>query len=106
MEHGQPDTVVAATGATPFRPDIEVDDDCNFLDAWAAIRDEQPSGHGVVIADWRCDWIGLGLAEKFARPGCWVRLCVCGIVPGELIQPYVRDHWNGVINKLGVEVAP
>lgn len=31
---------------------------------------------------------------------------MCGIVPGELIQPYVRDHWNGVINKLGVEVTP
>lgn len=106
VEDVQPDTVVVATGATPFRPDIEVDDDCKFLDAWAAIRDEQPSGHGVVIADWRCDWIGLGLAEKFARSGCWVRLCVCGIVPGELIQPYVRDHWNGVINKLGVEVTP
>jgi NADPH-dependent 2,4-dienoyl-CoA reductase/sulfur reductase-like enzyme len=60
----------------------------------------------VVIADWRCDWIGLGLAEKLARDGCRVRLCVTGICAGETIQQYLRDHWAGLLHGLGVEIFP
>ncbi len=35
-----------------------------------------------------------------------MRLCVDGLAAGELLPWYVRDHWNGVLHKLGVEVIP
>ena len=61
-------------------------------------------GSSVVVADWRCDWIGMGLAQKLALEGCRVRLCVNGYMPGQSIQRYVRDRWAGELHKLGVEV--
>ena len=64
------------------------------------------AGADVVIADWRCDWIGLGLAEKLATAGSRVRLVVNGYMPGQTIQQYVRDRWLGDLHKLGVEVIP
>ena len=64
------------------------------------------SASSVLVADWRCDWIGMGIAEKLARAGCRVRLAVNGYVPGQRIQQYVRDQWNGMLHKLGVEVIP
>ena len=67
------------------RPTIEGDSEGHVVEAWQAIRDEVNIGQRVVIADWRCDWVGLGLAEKLARSGCWVRLAVNGIMAG-------RDH--------------
>ena len=58
-----------------------------------------------MIADWRGDWIGLGLAEKLARDGCAVRLAVAGPMAGEALQSYTRDHWIGLLHRLGVQVT-
>ena len=76
------------------------------VDAWQVLKGEANVGHSVVVADWRCDWIGLGLAEKLARDGCRVRLCVDGLVAGQRLPWYVRDSWNGILHKLGVEIVP
>ena len=59
-----------------------------------------------MVADWRCDWIGLGIAELLARNGCRVKLCVNGMMAGQTIQQYVRDPWLGTMHRLGVEVIP
>ena len=48
----------------------------------------------------------MGLAEKLARDGCRVRLCVNALHAGETIPWYVRDQWAGTLHKLGVEVIP
>ena len=101
-----PDAVVLATGARPRVPEIEQAEDAHVLSAWDVVSGKQRSGNSVVVADWRCDWIGLGLAEMLARDGCKVRLCVNGMMPGQTIQQYVRDPWLGVMHKLGVEVIP
>ena len=101
-----PDAVIVATGATPYRPEIEGANDAHVVDAWQVLTGEANVGADVVIADWRCDWIGLGLAEKLARDGCRVRLAVNGITAGQMIPQYVRDQWLGVLHRLGVEVIP
>ncbi len=106
VEREAPDAVIVATGARPRLPAIEGAGEAHVVDAWQVLRDEVKVGASVVIADWRCDWIGMGLAEKLARDGCRVRLCVNGYMAGQTIQTYVRDHWVGVLHKLGVEFIP
>ena len=101
-----PDAVVVATGARPRRPPVEGGEQAHVVDAWQVLKGEVNIGASVVIADWRCDWVGLGLAEKLAREGCRVRLCVNGYMPGQTIQQYVRDSWIGTLHALGVEMIP
>ena len=101
-----PDAVILATGALPRHPNPEHVDGAHMVDAWAVVDGRANVGTSVVIADWRCDWIGLGVAEKLARDGCRVRLMVSGIVPGEMIQGVVRDQWIGDLHRLGVEMVP
>jgi hypothetical protein len=106
IEREAPDAVILATGATPRRPEIEGAEEAHVVDAWAVLKGEANVGGRAVIADWRCDWIGLGLAEKLARDGCQVTLAVDGYMPGQRIQMYVRDRWIGDLHKLGVEMVP
>ncbi|MCY4609464.1 MAG: FAD-dependent oxidoreductase [bacterium] len=97
----QPDAVIVATGAVPYLPSLE--GDTHGVDAWSVIKGEANVGSRVVIADWRCDWTGLGVAEMLARNGCHVRLYCQGTQPGQNLQSYLRDHWIGVLDRLGVE---
>jgi 2,4-dienoyl-CoA reductase-like NADH-dependent reductase (Old Yellow Enzyme family) len=100
-----PDHVVIATGADTRLPEVEVDG-VEIVDAWSVIRGDTQPGKNVVIADWSCDWAGLGVAEKLARDGHYVRLLSGGSVAGESIQAIVRDQWIGVLHGLGVEMTP
>lgn len=106
VEAEAPDSVIVATGARVFRPEIEGIDEAHVIDAWAALEGGANIGGRVVIADWRCDWIGLGLAEKLAKDGCAVRLVSTSHVAGEMIPRYMRDLWVGELHKLGVEMIP
>jgi len=63
-------------------------------------------GERVLVADWRCDWVGMGLAEKLAREGRHVRLAITGTHVGQNLQQYLRDHWAGKLHKLGAEGIP
>ena len=100
-----PDHVVVATGAVTRLPEVEVDG-IAMVDAWSVIRGDVVPGNRVVIADWSCDWNGLGVAEKLARDGHNVRLVSGASVAGESIQGIVRDQWIGVLHRLGVEMIP
>ncbi len=106
VEREAPDAVIVATGAGPYWPEIEGRESAHVVDAWQVLQGQVNVGQSVVIAEWRPDWIGMGLAEKLRREGCRVRLCVEGIAAGELLPWYVRDHWAGVLSELGVEVVP
>ena len=106
IERLAPDAVVIATGATPYVPAIEGREESHVVDAWQVLRGEANVGAEVVVTDWRGDWIGLGLAEKFVREGCHVRLAVNGITAGQMIPQYARDKWLGTLHSLGVEVLP
>jgi len=101
----EPEHVVIASGAVTRLPGVEVDG-LEMVDAWSVIRAEARLGKNIVIADWSCDWSGLGVAELLARDGHYVRLLSGGSVAGESIQAIVRDQWIGVLHGLGVEMTP
>lgn len=101
-----PDAVVVATGAVPRIPELELIDDPKVLTAWQVLQGaEVPSGR-VVVADWRSDWIGLGVAIDLAQRGRKVTLGVSGYHPGQRIQQYVRDAMIGQAVRLGVQIIP
>lgn len=106
LETLQPDAIVVATGGKPYRPVLEVSDNPRVFDAWAILTGKPNLGTRVLIADWRADWTGLGVAEKLARNGHDVTLSVTGPIPGETIQQYIRDEWNATLNTLGVSIRP
>ena len=101
-----PDVVIAATGATERRPELEGLDGAHVVGAWGVAQGTANVGGKVVVYDWHANWIGLGVAEKLARDGCSVRLCVNGPMPGEHLPMMVRDGWMGQLHKFGVEVIP
>lgn len=106
IEAEKPDAVIIATGAVPYLPEVDISQETHCVDAWQVLKDEVKLGASVVIADWRCDWVGMGLAEKLARQGSQVRLCVDGEMAGQNLQRYLRWHWAGELHKLDVEVIP
>jgi len=87
----RPDVVVVATGARPHRPELELTGNPVVLDAWQVLLGERVPDGRVAIADWRCDWVGLGLADLLAHGGHPVTLGVTGYMPGQRLQQYVRD---------------
>jgi NADPH-dependent 2,4-dienoyl-CoA reductase/sulfur reductase-like enzyme len=101
-----PDVVVVATGARPRHPDLELVDAMPVFDAWQVIEGaELPSGP-VLVADWRPDWIGLGVSELLARRGHRVTLAVNGYTAGQRVQQYVRDVMTTSALRAGVEFVP
>ena len=106
VKEESPDAVVVATGAVPYSSFIEGAEEAHVVTAWQVLEGKANIGARAVVADWRCDWVGLGLAERLARNGCHVRLAVNGMVAGQTIPQYARDAWLGNLHKLGVEIIP
>jgi 2,4-dienoyl-CoA reductase-like NADH-dependent reductase (Old Yellow Enzyme family) len=106
VRHVGPDIVIVATGARPRRPLIELTGEPTVLDAWQILRGTAVPDGRVVVADWRCDWIGLGLAELLAGRGRHVTLGVDGYMPGQRIQQYVRDAMTAGATRAGVTIQP
>ena len=104
IEELAPDVVIAATGATPYMPEIQGAEEAHVVNTWQVLDGKANVGGSVIIADWRCDWVGLGLAEMLVKQGCHVRLAVNGMVAGQNIPQYARDAWIGKLHKLGVEI--
>ncbi len=101
-----PDAVVLATGATPYLPPFETDGEIRVATAWQILQREVKPGARVVVADWRSDWIGPGVAELLAREGAGVDLAVNGLHMGEALPFYVRDATAASLHRLGVRVTP
>jgi len=102
-----PRAVIVATGGTARTPKgMEFGEDAHIVTAWDVLRSHANVGGSVTIADWRADWVGLGVAELLASAGRRVRLCVNGTHAGEMLQSYVRDTMVGRVQKLGVEIIP
>ncbi|MCB2254186.1 FAD-dependent oxidoreductase [Pseudomonas chlororaphis] len=101
-----PDVVIVATGAQPYWPPFERGGELQVVDAWQVLRGEVKPGRSVVVVDWRCDWIGPGIAEQLTRAGHQVRLAVNGTHCGENLPLYVRDQLAGELHKLGIAITP
>ncbi len=100
----QPDAVIIATGARPYLPQLEGLENAHAVTAWGVLQDQANVGASVVIADWRADWIGLGLAERLATAGSAVSLFVNAAMAGEALQIYTRNHYLGRLHRLGVTI--
>lgn len=99
-----PDQLILATGAKPYFPDLENLDMSRVAGFDDILLGKIKAGKTVVIADWRADWTGIGLAEKLAREGCHVKLYTNAALVGESLQIYSRNHYVGRLYKLGVEM--
>ncbi|MCK1789756.1 FAD-dependent oxidoreductase [Pseudomonas violetae] len=106
VERERPDLVIVATGAEPYWPTFERGGELQVVDAWQVLREEVQIGRSVVVVDWRCDWIGPGIAERLVRAGHQVHLAVNGTHCGETLPLYVRDQLAGELHKLGIPITP
>lgn len=105
VEREAPDVVILATGAVPYLPDLPLEG-VQVATAWQILRREVRPGRRVIVADWRSDWIGPGLAEMLAREGCEVDLAVTSPHPGAQLPLYVRDNIAAELHRLQVTVRP
>jgi thioredoxin reductase len=101
-----PDVVILATGALPYVPELPTDGQVQIITAWDVLEGKATPGARVVVADWRCDWIGPGIAERLTRAGSHVTLAVNGTHPGESLPLYVRDTMAATLQQLSVDIRP
>jgi 2,4-dienoyl-CoA reductase-like NADH-dependent reductase (Old Yellow Enzyme family) len=101
-----PEVLVVATGARPRRPQLELAGDPPVLDAWEVLQGTSVPDGRVVVADWRCDWVGLGVAELLARAGHPVTLASTGYTAGFRLQQYVRDAMLSAATRARVDLLP
>ena len=106
IEREAPDQLIVATGARPWLPEITGAEDQQIVQAVDVVSGRAKVGSNVLVADWRGDWTGLGVAELLATNGCYVRLVCMGYGAGEFLQGYVRADWVGRLQKLGIETIP
>ena len=99
-----PDTVILATGAIPYVPKFEGDGGDNVVTAWQVLNAEARVGTNVVVADWRADWVGIGIAELLTLSGSAVTLCTNAAMAGESLQIYTRNHYVGRLHRLGISI--
>jgi len=101
-----PEVVVVATGSRPRTPPLELRDPMPVLTSSQVLAGEMPPAGRVVVADWRCDWVGLGVSILLAQNGQKVVLAVTGYHPGQRIQQYARDVMIAQATRLNVEFRP
>jgi 2,4-dienoyl-CoA reductase-like NADH-dependent reductase (Old Yellow Enzyme family) len=106
IEQERPGAVIIATGATARRPQFEGSDSAHCVTAWQVLKGEVNIGGRVVIAEWKGDWIGMGVAEKLAREGRKVTLATEMPMAGQALPFYVRDEMVARLHRLGVEIMP
>lgn len=106
VESEAPDVIIMATGATPYSPELQFDDSVQVVDAWQILRKEVKPGRRVVVADWRNDWIGPGVAEMLVKEGSVVELAVNGTHLGSALPLYVRDNMAAELHKLDIRITP
>lgn len=106
LEAEAPEAVILATGAEPYLPRLELDGSVPVVTAWQVLTGAVKPGARVVVADWRSDWVGPGVAELLARAGSQVDLAVTSPHAAMQLPFYVRDDLAATLHRLGVRVRP
>jgi 2,4-dienoyl-CoA reductase-like NADH-dependent reductase (Old Yellow Enzyme family)/thioredoxin reductase len=100
----QYDTVILATGARPYAPDLTAPADIRVVQAWDAIHDPSAIAGPALVADWGGGWDGLDAAERLAGAGAEVTLACAAPVPGETLHQYQRNLYLARLDALGVQI--
>lgn len=105
VQQEAPDAVVVATGAVPYVPDLPQDGSVQMLTAWDVLQGAK-TGPRVLVADWRADWVGPGIAEALVQQGCNVQLALTAPMLAGQLPLYVRDDIAARLHGLGVTITP
>jgi 2,4-dienoyl-CoA reductase-like NADH-dependent reductase (Old Yellow Enzyme family)/thioredoxin reductase len=100
----EPDGVVAATGARPYRPDVDLGG-IEVVQAWDVLSGPRPPGRRVVVADWGGDAAGLAAAELLDAAGNEVVLAVGAAALGETLHQYQRNLYAQRLYRAGVRIV-
>jgi pyruvate/2-oxoglutarate dehydrogenase complex dihydrolipoamide dehydrogenase (E3) component len=85
-----PDEVIIATGANPYIPHAKGMDLPHVVTAWDILSRQKEPGKKVVVADWKGDMTGVGVALYLKDLGCDVELVTSCYQVGHSIQEKVR----------------
>jgi NADPH-dependent 2,4-dienoyl-CoA reductase/sulfur reductase-like enzyme len=99
----EPDGVVAATGARPYRPDLPLEG-VQVIQAWDVLAGPRPRGRRVVVADWGGDAAGLDASELLDAAGNAVVLAVGSAFFGEAVHQYQRNLYAQRLYRAGVRI--
>jgi hypothetical protein len=97
----EPDAVVVASGAVPYRPDLPLD---GAVQAWDILAGRRPAGGQAIVADWGGDPSGLACAELLAAGGMGVTLVLATVTAGESIHQYARNLYLERLYRAGVRI--
>jgi 2,4-dienoyl-CoA reductase-like NADH-dependent reductase (Old Yellow Enzyme family)/thioredoxin reductase len=98
----EPDAVVVATGAVPYRPPLPLAGP--VLSAWDVLAGAPVEGQRAVVADWGGDPSGLAAADVLAARGLEVTVALAAIAPGESIHQYTRNVYLERLYRAGIRL--
>lgn len=98
----EPDAVVVATGAIPYRPPLPLGG--QVLTAWEVLAGVPVEGVRAVVADWGGDPSGLAAAELLAARGFQVTVALAAVAAGESIHQYTRNLYLERLYRAGVRL--
>jgi 2,4-dienoyl-CoA reductase-like NADH-dependent reductase (Old Yellow Enzyme family)/thioredoxin reductase len=99
-----PDTVVVATGARPYEPDLPLGR-IEVVQAWDVLRGPRASNRRVVVADWGGDASGLACADLLEAAGNDVTVAVGSAALGETLHQYQRNLYAARLYRARVRLA-
>jgi pyruvate/2-oxoglutarate dehydrogenase complex dihydrolipoamide dehydrogenase (E3) component len=98
----EPDAVVVATGAVPYRPPLPLEG--RVVSAWDVLAGAPVEGQRAVVADWGGDPSGLAAADVLAARGLQVTVALAAIAPGESIHQYTRNVYLERLYRAGIRL--
>lgn len=102
----KPDTVIVATGSTPWKPPIPGMDQANVVDVWQVLNGEVQCGQNVLVIGDDLDIQSLSVADFLAGQGKKVELTCWGLHPGAKLDVTTRHAAYQHCYEKGVTFTP
>lgn len=100
-----PDEVIISTGGKPYIPHVKGMDLPHVVTAWDILSRRKEPGKKVVVADWKGDMTGVGVALYLKELGCDVEIVTSCYQVGHSIQEKVRSFVLTQLFLNGVEMT-